>query len=37
MLKTQIDYELMFSALGRRLHPNAIRKLSKLLGNKEVI
>ena len=37
MLKTQIEYDEMLSVLGRRLQPNAIRKLTLLLGNKEVI
>src|SRR5947207_4812184 len=37
MLKTEIDYDEMLSVLGRRLQPNAIRKLTKLLGNREVI
>ncbi len=37
MPKTEIDYDEMLSVLGRRLQPNAIRKLALLLGNKEVI
>lgn len=37
MLKTEIDYDEMLSVLGRRLQPNAIRKLTALLGNREVI
>ena len=37
MLKTRIEYDEMLSALGRRLQPNAIRKLTTLLGNREVI
>jgi 2-aminoadipate transaminase len=37
MLKTEIDYHEMLSVLGRRLQPNAIRKLTLLLGNKQVI
>ncbi|MGA9769930.1 MAG: PLP-dependent aminotransferase family protein [Blastocatellia bacterium] len=37
MLKTEILYEEMFSAMGRTLQPNAIRKLTQLLGRKEVI
>ena len=37
MQKTKADYDEMLSALGRRLRPNAIRKLTSLLGNKEVI
>jgi len=37
MVKTEIDYDEMLSALGRRLQPNAIRKLTLLLGSKEVI
>src|SRR5207247_396457 len=37
MLKTEIDYDEMLSVLGRRLQPNAIRKLTTLLGNREVI
>lgn len=37
MLKTEIEYDEMLSVLGRRLQPNAIRKLTLLLGSKEVI
>lgn len=37
MLKTEIEYDQMLSELGRRLQPNAIRKLTLLLGSKEVI
>lgn len=37
MLKTRIEYDEMLSALGRRLQPNAIRKLTTMLGNREVI
>jgi 2-aminoadipate transaminase len=37
MLKTEIEYDAVLSVLGRRLQPNAIRKLTLLLGNKEVI
>src|SRR5437588_2314492 len=37
MQKTATDYDELLSALGRRLRPNAIRKLTTLLGNKEVI
>jgi 2-aminoadipate transaminase len=37
MVKSQEEYEQLLSALGRRLEPNAIRKLTKLLGSKEVI
>src|SRR5437867_8497733 len=37
MLNTRIEYDEMLSALGRRLRPNAIRRLTKLLGSKEVI
>jgi 2-aminoadipate transaminase len=37
MLKSQIDYDEMLSEVGRRIRPNAIRKLTALLGNKEVI
>ena len=37
MFKTAIEYDEMLSVLGRRLQPNAIRKLTLLLGNKEVI
>jgi len=37
MLKTAIEYNEMLSVLGRRLQPNAIRKLTLLLGSKEVI
>ena len=37
MLETKADYDEMLSTLGRRLRPNAIRKLTALLGSKEVI
>jgi len=37
MLKTEIEYDEMLSVLGRRLQPNAIRRLTLLLGSKEVI
>src|SRR5262245_14247647 len=37
MLETRIEYDAMLSSLGRRLQPNAIRKLTKLLGSREVI
>jgi len=37
MLKTEIEYSEMLSVLGRGLQPNAIRKLTLLLGNKQVI
>jgi 2-aminoadipate transaminase len=37
MLNTEIRYEEMLSAMGRALQPNAIRKLTLLLGRKEVI
>ncbi|MFY9608261.1 MAG: PLP-dependent aminotransferase family protein [Blastocatellia bacterium] len=37
MLKVETEYDEMFSQLGRRIRPNAIRKLTALLGNKEVI
>jgi 2-aminoadipate transaminase len=37
MLKTEIEYDEMLSMLGRRLQPNAIRKLTLLLGSKDVI
>jgi 2-aminoadipate transaminase len=37
MQNTQIEYDEMLSVLGRRLQPNAIRKLTTLLGNREVI
>jgi 2-aminoadipate transaminase len=37
MLKAEIEYDQMLSELGRRIRPNAIRKLTALLGNKEVI
>jgi 2-aminoadipate transaminase len=37
MLKVEPEYEEMLSQLGRRIRPNAIRKLTALLGNKEVI
>lgn len=37
MLKTIPEYNEMLSAVGRRLQSNAIRKLTKLLGSREVI
>jgi len=37
MHKTQQEYDHTLSAVGRRLQSNAIRKLTKLLGNREVI
>src|SRR5882672_582506 len=37
MLKTIPEYDEMLSAAGRRLQSNAIRKLTKLLGSREVI
>jgi 2-aminoadipate transaminase len=37
MLKTNLEYDEMLSAVGRRLQSNAIRKLTKLLGSREVI
>lgn len=37
MLRSEIEYDEMLSVLGRRLQPNAIRKLTLLLGSKEVI
>ena len=37
MPKKEIEYDEMLSVLGRRLQPNAIRKLTLLLGSKEVI
>lgn len=37
MLKVETEYDEMLSQLGRRIRPNAIRKLTALLGNKEVI
>ncbi|HSB09622.1 MAG TPA: PLP-dependent aminotransferase family protein [Blastocatellia bacterium] len=37
MPNQKADYADMLSALGIRLQPNAIRKLTKLLGSKEVI
>lgn len=37
MLNTKTEYDEMLSAVGRRLQSNAIRKLTKLLGSKEVI
>ena len=37
MLKTEIEYGEMLSVLGRRLQSNAIRKLTLLLGSREVI
>lgn len=37
MIETRVEYDELLSELGRRLQPNAIRKLTKLLGSKEVI
>lgn len=37
MLKTKPEYDEVLSAVGRRLQSNAIRKLTKLLGSREVI
>jgi 2-aminoadipate transaminase len=37
MLTTRVEYDELLSSLGRRLRPNAIRKLTLLLGNREVI
>ena len=37
MVNTQIEYDEMLSVLGRRLQSNAIRKLTLLLGSREVI
>ena len=37
MLKTEIAYDELLSAIGRSLQPNAIRKLTALLGRKEII
>lgn len=37
MLNTKSDYDEVLSAVGRRLQSNAIRKLTKLLGSREVI
>ena len=37
MSELETEYDEMFSQLGRRIRPNAIRKLTALLGNKEVI
>jgi 2-aminoadipate transaminase len=37
MLKTNSEYDEMLSVVGRRLQSNAIRKLTKLLGSREVI
>jgi 2-aminoadipate transaminase len=37
MTAVKNDYDEVLSAMGKRLKPNAIRKLTKLLGNKEVI
>src|SRR5437867_2885129 len=37
MLKTQLDYDEMLSEIGRGIRPNAIRKLTNLLGRKQVI
>ena len=37
MLETKTEYDELLSVVGRRLQPNAIRKLTLLLGTKEVI
>ena len=37
MFKTKPDYDEMLSAVGCHLQPNATRKLTKLLGSREVI
>jgi len=37
MPNLDLEYEQMLSIVGRRLQPNAIRKLTLLLGSKEVI
>src|ERR1700749_3257445 len=37
MTETEIAYDEMLSAMGRRLQPNAIRKLTALLGRRDVI
>src|SRR5262249_56717977 len=37
MLKTEIECCGMLAVLGRSLQPNAIRKLTLLLGNKQVV
>jgi 2-aminoadipate transaminase len=37
MLETKAEYDELLSVVGRRLQPNAIRKLTLLLGNKKVI
>jgi 2-aminoadipate transaminase len=37
MLKTEIDYDELLSEMGRTMRPNAIRKLTQLLGRREVI
>src|SRR6185369_17233101 len=37
MTNLDVEYEQMLSIVGRRLQPNAIRKLTLLLGSKEVI
>src|ERR1044072_8643521 len=37
MLKTEIEYDELLSEAGRTMLPNAIRKLTQLLGRKDVI
>ena len=37
MIKSEPDYQEMFSSVGREMRPNAIRKLTALLGRGDVI
>src|SRR5436305_1441508 len=37
MRDTELAYDEMLSAMGRRMQPNAIRKLTALLGRREII
>src|SRR5690242_6103987 len=37
MLETDIAYDEMLSAMGRRMQPNVIRKLTALLGRRDII
>ena len=37
MAETEIAYDEMLSAMGRQLQPNAIRKLTALLGRRDMI
>jgi 2-aminoadipate transaminase len=37
MLETEIEYEKLFSELGRSMRPNAIRKLTQMLGRSDII